>query len=97
MATLYRYFDAQGRLLYVGVTATAKREAQHSKGSRWYSYASRCEKTAFPNMTLARQAEGKAILLELPIFNFVGRYPSHDAWYVAITEYENAAWEARAA
>lgn len=67
---LYRHFDAEGRLLYVGITSsTFRRMRQHKHNSSWYEQVTRIEIERFPSREAARQAEMVAIDKEKPLFN----------------------------
>lgn len=69
---LYRYFDDQRRLLYVGITGSfQKRAAQHERGAPWVSEATRVTLEHFPDRESARIAERMAIESEYPKFNIV--------------------------
>lgn len=67
---LYRHFDAQGVLLYVGITARPERRAeQHRARSRWWRFVGRSEVEWFDSSKEAAQAERDAIHAEEPVFN----------------------------
>jgi hypothetical protein len=70
MAELYRHFDAQGALLYVGISASAvRRLAEHKKGAAWFSSIAFVEVERFPTRAAAQQAEFEAITRERPKYN----------------------------
>ena len=72
--TLYRHFDADGRLLYVGVALGAiARLQQHSAASSWARGIARIEMQHFPTRSAAIAAETRAIREESPAHNVVGR------------------------
>lgn len=74
---LYRHFDAQGRLLYVGISlSTVARLTQHRNSSDWYSQISRVEIQKFDTRSEAEGAEWEAIQKEKPIHNIVGNKPA---------------------
>ena len=68
--TLYRYFDAEGRLLYVGVTTGhLGRTLQHSLAALWWTDAASCTLEHFTDEAAMREAERVAIIAERPIHN----------------------------
>lgn len=70
MASLYRHFDADGRLLYVGISLSSiKRLAWHIKNSSWCEDIRTITIEPFPTKALARLAEAAAIKNENPLFN----------------------------
>jgi hypothetical protein len=69
---LYRHFDAQGALLYVGVTSNiVARSKQHSKRSHWWHSVARTTTTLCETRTQAYALERATILEEGPRFNVV--------------------------
>ena len=69
---LYRHYDADGRLLYVGITKDLEhRTAAHGKASSWTDFVdvARSKFTKFPSRKKAKAAEKDAIRAELPLFN----------------------------
>lgn len=67
---LYRFFDAPGLLLYVGITnQLAKRFQQHSSSARWWSAAASHSVEWLPSRTAAGRAERAAIRNEKPLHN----------------------------
>lgn len=67
---LYRHFDSDGVLLYVGVTWDLRQRAMlHASASVWYPYSVRCEAEWLDNREEAFAAESAAIRRELPLFN----------------------------
>ena len=74
MNYLYRHFDSQGKLLYVGVSLSfLQRLGQHKENSHWFSLISRVEIESFPSRSEALSAERQAIRSEDPAYN-VQRY-----------------------
>ena len=69
--SLYRAFDADGVLLYVGISSSAlRRLGQHAGGpAAWWDRATRVEIEHFPTRTEASDAEQRAIADEAPLFN----------------------------
>jgi predicted GIY-YIG superfamily endonuclease len=74
MTTLYRCFDADGRLLYVGISVTTRRFGQHRNGKGWWRDVQRVELEHFKSRKTAERAERDAIRLERPAYNL-----SHNA------------------
>lgn len=76
--SLYRHFDAEGRLLYVGVSCHfSSRTLQHMRDSHWYFDIVRIEIEHFPNRMRAERAEAIAIRDENPL---------HNVWQEAIID-----------
>ena len=70
MTELYRHFDAEGTLLYVGVSLSAvHRLGQHKDHSHWFKTIARVEVERFETREQALQAERRAILAENPRHN----------------------------
>lgn len=69
-AVLYRHFDAEGRLLYVGASMNVmQRILQHSGSSWWFPDIVRIELEHMPDAATAKLAEIEAILTEKPLYN----------------------------
>jgi excinuclease UvrABC nuclease subunit len=67
MAQLYRIFDADDVLLYVGCTANiATRIPNHQNTKPWWTQVARIEVEQFNSVEQARTAERHALLTELP-------------------------------
>ena len=70
---LYRYFDAEGRLLYVGITMAPRgRHRLHDLRSPHVKYATHISFEWYPDRETARAAELDAIRSEEPVFNKEG-------------------------
>jgi CopG-like RHH_1 or ribbon-helix-helix domain, RHH_5 len=69
---LYRYFDSDDRLLYIGVSisAVARLEA-HKNSSHWFNQAGRMTWETLPDRYAALKAEKEAISALRPPFNHV--------------------------
>jgi len=71
---LYRHFDSDGRLLYVGITNSAvARINQHMKTARWAEDIRSVEIEWFETRADAIDAEDRAIASENPVFNIRGQ------------------------
>lgn len=68
---LYRHYDADGKLLYVGISLSAvERLNRHKRGkSSWFSQISRVEIEAHETRSGALKAEREAIENESPEYN----------------------------
>ena len=68
--TLYRHFNADGVLLYVGISLSALyRLSQHADHSEWYNEISKVEMEHFCDRPSAMVAERKAVISEGPLHN----------------------------
>lgn len=74
MPTVYRFFDAEGGLLYVGMTLSYEsRLSTHKSASPWWPRVARIELERFDTRREAMRAEFRAILGECPEFNVQGQ------------------------
>lgn len=72
-SALYRFFDADGRLLYVGITKDPdKREREHALRSPWHPHAKSRTIEWHGSREAALDAERAAIHEEAPLFNRLG-------------------------
>lgn len=70
---LYRLFDSEGRLLYVGITFNPRnRWAGHSATKSWWKQVVRREVEWHETRRAAESAEATAILAERPLYNVAG-------------------------
>jgi hypothetical protein len=70
LAGLYRHFDGEGRLLYVGISIDVLvRQASHELRSWWFKDVRRIEITPFATRAEAAAAEVQAIRAERPRYN----------------------------
>lgn len=71
---VYRCFDAEDRLIYVGVSfSPLRRMEQHSKTSWWFDQMARTTFRVFQNREYAHMKERQAIAEENPRWNIRGR------------------------
>ncbi len=67
---LYRHFDKDGNLLYIGTSLSVmSRTSHHHKISPWFNKITSITIERFPGRYDAARAEKKAILEEYPIHN----------------------------
>lgn len=72
---VYRHYDADGNLLYVGCAKDVKaRQSGHKATSKWFPLVDRIDVSEPMEMKEAFQAEREAIWDENPDFN-LNRYP----------------------
>lgn len=67
--SLYRHFDAQGRLLYVGISKNALARMEGHAGSAWYAQIATVTIEHYNSRDSARRAEQEAITSERPAYN----------------------------
>ena len=69
---LYRHFDSNGTLLYVGISlSTLNRLGQHKDNSRWYNSISNITIEKFNTREEALLAEKNSIINERPYYNTI--------------------------
>ena len=69
---LYRYFDADGNLLYVGISLSAlNRAIQHKTTAGWWSQQRSMTRETYPTRQAAEDAERRAIITEKPAHNIM--------------------------
>lgn len=67
---LYRHFDEEGALLYVGISLSAlNRLVAHIDDSAWYWSIAKVTIEVLPTREAAEEAERQAIRTERPLFN----------------------------
>ncbi len=70
---LYRWYDADGILLYVGITGdVTARQSSHAKWSSWSPFAASSKIERLPDRATALATETDAIAAERPLFNLAG-------------------------
>lgn len=76
---LYRHFDADGQLLYVGITNNPKRRlAEHKTRSVWAEQIGRVEVKWMRTREDALSEERVAIMIDKPLFNGGDRAPAKE-------------------
>jgi excinuclease UvrABC nuclease subunit len=69
---LYRHFDKDGNLLYVGISMSVlNRIVQHERNSKWFPNLGHITIQEFGSRSLAEKAERIAIKTEKPPYNIV--------------------------
>jgi excisionase family DNA binding protein len=77
VTTLYRFYDADGRLLYIGISGNpGRRFDQHAQEKNWWVLVARSTMEHFPGRRAAERAEAAAIVREQPLFNIAGSLPN---------------------
>lgn len=72
MTTLYRIFDSDRRLLYIGIADNVlSRLGQHRSSKEWWSEVSSVQFEEHPDRATAERAERDAIQRERPLHNIV--------------------------
>jgi hypothetical protein len=88
VTSVYRYFDAGGRLLYVGVTARGiRRSREHAESKEWWPFAVGCWIEHFPTRLEALAHERELIEKFCPPFNTQHnpkKRAAHELWMKAI-------------
>jgi predicted GIY-YIG superfamily endonuclease len=71
---LYRHFDKDGQLLYVGISLSAMtRISQHRESSPWFDLINNITLEKFASRKAALRAETDAIQIEKPLYNIQKR------------------------
>lgn len=72
MNKLYRHFDIDGNLLYIGISVSFMvRLSSHKQHSSWFNSIARTEYTPYPTRKAAALAEKEAIKAEKPLYNIM--------------------------
>lgn len=70
---VYRFFDAEDQLLYIGITCQlARRISSHELEKTWWGEVARISVEHHPTRGGALAVESAAIQLERPRFNIIG-------------------------
>lgn len=79
---VYRYFNADGRLIYIGCSKNPwTRYRTHRQDSRlWIDEVARGRISVFPDRETALAAEKAAIIAEKPLYNKTYRWENRQDW-----------------
>lgn len=81
MAEIYRVYDDQDRLLYIGVTNNMKRrKGYHRSCTEWYPDAARWKVREYISRATAEKVEARAIRLLRPMHNIVSQLDQAERW-----------------
>ncbi len=83
---LYRYFDADQQLLYVGITTEPLLRHKAHQTAPWAKFATTMSVDRYPYRRIAEAAEFRAIDIEAPFFNNKSNwsgppFPPHMRWF----------------
>ena len=76
---LYRHFDDEGNLLYVGISLSAIYRLKQHRNSHWSDKIARVDITHYQSRAEAMRAEILAIESEMPLYNIVRSTMPQDA------------------
>jgi predicted GIY-YIG superfamily endonuclease len=80
--TLYRFYDKNQVLLYVGITSSWRnRIASHKRNSFWYQFVDQSKVETIP-ADLALKIESSTIWAEKPIFNLSNNFANKSIQYL---------------
>lgn len=83
--SLYRFYDSDNTLLYVGVTVDLERRlAEHLNEKHWYTDMERIKVEHFPSRYAAESAEKRAIRQEFPLHNVAYNDECEAGWEEAV-------------
>ena len=84
---LYRHFDTEGTLLYVGISLRPMtRTKEHVTLSGWADQIANVRIEYFPTRKEAMEAEARAVLEENPVHNIRLRKPKKEPKVLKVTE-----------
>lgn len=93
---LYRFYDAAGGLLYVGITLNPKaRFTDHRHEKPWWHEVSTIKLETHPTREAALAAERLAIIAEHPMHNVVHNRENNGAAYEPVTHTLSNMWSYR--
>lgn len=91
--SVYRYYDRDGLLIYVGITSRgARRNYEHNASKDWWPYVARQEVDHYETRALALRHERSLILRHCPPFNRQHN-PDADAMRAVYVAYAGASEE----
>lgn len=73
--TLYRFYDAEGRLLYIGIAVDFLSRWRKHRKRDWWPLVARMDIVSYPNRAAAQSAETRAIKTERPLRNIQHNRP----------------------
>lgn len=87
MIHLYRAYDCEGGLLYIGVTADLPRRLHdHRRAGIWYDRMVRHSAKAYNDRLLAEAIERRAIRLLRPQFNVFGQHDQKERFDARLSD-----------
>jgi hypothetical protein len=92
---LYRYYDSDGNLLYLGISLNAaKRASEHRKDKQWWNEVATIQIEHLPTGDRARVLEIEADLIkaEKPKYNVVHNYGTADGYKPKVARDWDFAW-----
>lgn len=92
MHDLYRHYDKNGILLYVGISNNAVKRLSGHKTAKWYNYIETVKIEKFETELDALEAEKIAIATEAPLYN-KSRPPPSDKSAIVKEPYEFSHFE----
>lgn len=89
---VYRAFDQDNRLVYVGCSKNLFDRLIHHRNNSWWSpQVSRVTARVYPDKLSGRRAEQEAIATEMPRWNVQGRWATRHTWSPSdYADYERA-------
>lgn len=81
MITVYRAYDTDGRLLYIGCTNNfTRRIGYHRNVTEWYPDAAKWLRNEYPDRERAEMVEARAIRRLQPIHNIKSQRDEKERW-----------------
>lgn len=94
MTTLYRNYDKNGLLLYVGIAEDeSRRRKEHKSTSTWFKHTASITVEEHESRGAARLAEKEAIDRENPLHNKAGRPSTKIKHPIRAIRLEDATWK----
>lgn len=80
-AHVYRVYDGEQRLIYVGATRFLGSRLDAHRRTTWWAYqVAKVTAKVYPSISAARAAERAAIASENPRWNIIGRWQRRFSW-----------------